>query len=276
MDVISYNTIDKAGLAPCNEEEADTRIFILVKHASVSGMTKILIGTVEPDVILAIEFEHKLEVEELWVAFGVGKNLRYSTIHKIASSLTTLQYEELPFFHALTGCDTVSFLSGRGKKSAFQAWKCYSEATEGFSFLSSPQAMMFDEQFKVMERFIAIMYNRTTPHQDVNKAPQSMFSQGTRTQYREYPANPISAETTCKEGCISSRLCLGTHVRPPRRLGVAPYFRWVETDLDYLPEASKACNELIRCGCKSACRGLCKCTKANLPCTALCACNGNC
>ena len=34
-----------------------------------------------------------------------------------------------------------------------------------------------------------------------------------------------------------------------------------------LPEASKASNELIRCGCRQACR---------LPCTALCACNGNC
>ena len=29
-----------------------------------------------------------------------------------------------------------------------------------------------------------------------------------------------------------------------------------------LAEASKACSELISCGCKRACRGLCKCTKA--------------
>ena len=36
-----------------------------------------------------------------------------------------------------------------------------------------------------------------------------------------------------------------------------------------LAEASKACSELISCGCKRACRGLCKCTKANLPCTSL-------
>ena len=85
-------------------------------------MKKILIRTVDTDVvILAIAFEHMLELEELWVAFGVGKNLRYLPMHKIVSSRTTLQCEGLPFFHALTGCDTVSFFSGRGKKSAFQA-----------------------------------------------------------------------------------------------------------------------------------------------------------
>ena len=37
-----------------------------------------------------------------------------------------------------------------------------------------------------------------------------------------------------------------------------------------LAEASKAWSEQISCRCKRACRGLCKCTKANLPRTALC------
>lgn len=46
----------------------------------VNSMKKILIRTVESDtdvVILAIAFAKKLEVEELRVAFGVGKHLRY-------------------------------------------------------------------------------------------------------------------------------------------------------------------------------------------------------
>ena len=143
VDVISSSTIDKAGLAPCNHEEADTRIFVHARHASLNGIKKILIRTVDADVvILAIAFAKKLEVEELWVAFGVGKHLHYHPIHKIASSLTTQQREGLPFFHALTGCDTVSFFSGKGKKTAFQAWKCYPEATEVFRALSLPQTIL--------------------------------------------------------------------------------------------------------------------------------------
>ena len=54
-------------------------------------------------------------------------------------------------------------------------------------------------------------------------------------------------------------------------------FRRINTELDNpIPKASKACSELIRCGCKRAYRELCKCTEANFSCTALCACNGNC
>ena len=119
VDVIGSTTIDKTGLAPCNHEEADTRIFIHVKHASENGMKKILVRTVDTDVVvLAIALKRKLELKELWVAFGVGKHMRYLPIHKITSSLTEQQCEGLPFFHALT---------------AFQAWKCYPQATEVFS-----------------------------------------------------------------------------------------------------------------------------------------------
>lgn len=40
--------------------------------------------------------------------------------------------------------------------------------------------LLSEEQFRVLERFVVIMYSRTSPHQDVNHARQSMFYQGTR------------------------------------------------------------------------------------------------
>ena len=43
-----------------------------------------------------------------------------------------------------------------------------------------------------------------------------------------------------------------------------------------LPQLKDTCSELIKCSCKSACRGRCKCSKANLACTGLCKCGGNC
>ena len=43
-----------------------------------------------------------------------------------------------------------------------------------------------------------------------------------------------------------------------------------------LPEAAKACLELLKCGCKQGCTGRCQCRKANLPCTGLCQCSGEC
>ena len=45
-----------------------------------------------------------------------------------------------------------------------------------------------------------------------------------------------------------------------------------------LPSASNACKELIKCQCNPdiGYRGICKCIKANLSCTRLCKCGGDC
>lgn len=43
-----------------------------------------------------------------------------------------------------------------------------------------------------------------------------------------------------------------------------------------LPQATDACRELLRCGCRKGCGGHCKCRKAALKCTSLCQCDGQC
>ena len=90
-------------------------------------MKRILIRTVDTDVvILAIAFTKKLEVEELWVAFGVGKHLRYLPIHKIASSLSTQQREGLPFFHAFTWPALPEALKSRQRANQMWVQECMS------------------------------------------------------------------------------------------------------------------------------------------------------
>lgn len=57
---------------------------------------------------------------------------------------------------------------------------------------------------------------------------------------------------------------------------------WKDSGLRYEPlwmtqnEVSKECRELIKCGCKIKCTARCSCKKANLPCTELCKCGGDC
>ena len=176
-------------------------------------------------VILAIAFAKKLEVEELWVAFGVGKHLRYLPIHKIASSLTTQQRQGLPFFHALTGCDTVSLFSGKGKKTAFQQWRSYPEATELFRALSLPKTILSEQQFRVLERFVVIMYSRTSPHQDVNHARQSMFSQGTRS-IESIPPTQAAFEQHVKRAAFQAGHVWGRTLHPLQELPSATDWGW--------------------------------------------------
>ena len=283
VEVISSTHIDKEELTPCNHEEADTRIFVHARHASNHGLRKIMIRTVDTDVvILAIANVHKISVEELWVAFGVGKHLKYLPIHKIASTLTKEQCESLPFFHAVTGCDNVSFFAGVGKKTAFQAWRTYPEATPVFQSLSSPQDTISEQQCRILERFVIIMYSRTCPHNKVNDARQALFSQGTRS-IDHIPPTQTALEQHIKRAAYQAGQVWGQSLQAIQELPSPLEWGWEKsTEAGWipkwttLPEASKICNELIRCGCKKACRGLCKCTKSNLPCTALCNCSGNC
>ena len=99
VDVLSPSPVETKGLTACNNEEAGTRMFIHVKHTSARGLKKVLIRTVDTDVmILAIAYAKKLDLQELWIAFGVGNHFRYLPINKITTSLTQQQCEALPFF----------------------------------------------------------------------------------------------------------------------------------------------------------------------------------
>jgi len=66
---------------------------------------------------------------ELWVGFDTGIHLYYIAAHKIARKLNPQVSSALPFFHAFTGCDTVSCFYGKGKKTAMDTWKCFPAVT---------------------------------------------------------------------------------------------------------------------------------------------------
>ena len=66
---------DLDSLSPCSHEEADTRMLLHANHAAHHGHHKILIWTVDTDVvILAVYVALVLGSQyELWLAFGTGK-----------------------------------------------------------------------------------------------------------------------------------------------------------------------------------------------------------
>ena len=81
-------------LAPCNHDEANTRMLLHAAGVVQCSFTKILLRTVDTDVlILAIAFVEKLQefqgnqTIELWVGFGTVVHLRYIAAHDISSKL---------------------------------------------------------------------------------------------------------------------------------------------------------------------------------------------
>ena len=102
------------------------------------GYNKVSIRTVDTDVVvLAVASAQRLNIAELWIAFGAGKKFRYLPAHEMADALGPDRYVALPMFHAFTGCDTVSCFGGRGKRTACDMWNAYDEVTPAFCALAA-------------------------------------------------------------------------------------------------------------------------------------------
>ena len=149
-DVVSSSGIDKDGLAPCNHEEADTRVFLHVAHVSKT-FSKVSVKVGDTDVVvLAVSLFDRLNITELWLEFAAGKAMRFIPVHKVVRSFS-IPYLAFPFFHAYSGCDTCSAFNGKGKKTAMMAWIAVSEVTPVFLKLSHKPSEITEDDITILE-----------------------------------------------------------------------------------------------------------------------------
>ena len=114
--------------------------------------------------------------------FWYRKNFWYILVHSIARALGKEGCTALPLFHAFTGCDTVSFFGGRRKKTAWNTWKVYGNATDAFCALAiTPSKEDIEKWLPVLERFVLLLYDRTCTLEHVNDARKQIFTQKNRT-----------------------------------------------------------------------------------------------
>ena len=279
-EVLCTQSRDTSALAPCTHEEADTRIFLHVSDAVNQGHDKVMIHTVYYVLVLAVAAVQKLHVGELWVAFATGKSFRYLPAHEMAGALGPEKCTALPFLHAFSGCDTVSSFAGRGKKTVWDVWNAFDEVTPAFCTLASMPSNI-DGQIEVLEHFVVILYDRTSSEVRVNDARKHLFCQKSRPMDGLPPTQSALIEHTKRAAYQAGHIWAQMLVTVPK-LPSPGEWGWQETNNGWevewttLPEASKACRELLRCGCQKGCRRQCKCVKAVLQCTALCQCRGLC
>jgi len=274
--------VDLTSIEPCNHEEADTRIMLHCLHAARCGSQRFCIRTVDTDiVVLALSCFHRLCVSELWIHFGVGKNVRLIPIHELSAAIGPSKCSALPAFHALTGCDTASYLYGKGKRSAWSAWDAYPVLTETLIKFNDVTDNIDSSLLSVLERFVVILYDRTSDCTSLNKARQQLFTKKCRTLENLPPTSDafelhlkrvIYQATHCWSHCLEKQLPF----HDPAKWGWSRDENKLAPVWMTLPEVSHTCRELIHCSCKVACTSRCKCVKANLPCTGLCCCDGEC
>jgi hypothetical protein len=264
-------------LQPCTHEEADSRMILHAFDAASKMSQKILIRTVDTDVVvLAIANAQKLGIAELWVAFNKANKFRYLAIHEIAAALGPRKSAALTVFHAFTGCDTVSSFRGRGKKTAWNIWNVFDEVTEAFILLANNPQTIPPHCQVLLERFVVLLYDRTSNITEVNEARVEFVTQGraldniTPTQAALYQHSLRAVHQAGHEW--------GTVHEASPTIPSHTNWGWHRDDNNMwkplwttLPEASKACRELIKCNCKKKC-SRCRCVRENLKCTTLCKC----
>ena len=72
MVVVSNASVNVSTIVPCAQEEANTRIFLHMLNASISGSTTKLL--------------------QLWLWFGTGNKQRYIPIHSIAENFGSVKF----------------------------------------------------------------------------------------------------------------------------------------------------------------------------------------
>lgn len=104
--ITNTNHMASSFISPCNREEADTRVLLHVHDMSLQGHSKIINRTVDTDVlVVAVSVFPRLkdQLEEPWIDFGVGKQMKYVPVTSFSKILVNLSKWSLI-------CDQVSFL----------------------------------------------------------------------------------------------------------------------------------------------------------------------
>ena len=160
----------------------------------------------------------------------------------------------------------------------------FDDITIAFCALAAtPDASVIDDWIKPLERFVILLYDRTSSQESVNQACKQLFTNKGRGINGLPPTQAAVIQHTERAAYQAGHYWRMMMVAAPELPNPSDW-GWKRKDTGgwevhwtTLPEVTQACCELLKCGCKKECRkGRCKCAKASLPCTALCHCGGLC
>ena len=228
----------------------------------------------------------KYPAADIWIAFGTGKNFTYIHNNDVCNDLGNEKSMALPVYHSFTGCDTTSAFLGKGKKSAWEAWKCYPEVTLAFLYMASHphiQIIVESQHFQLLECFTVILYDKASNHKFVNEARRELLCQKNKTM-ETIPPTQNALLQLCKRVAYQAGIWTASDLAQQQTPTPEGHGWTLDRESNSwlpvwttLPVASAACNELVKCACKSVkgCGARCSCKKASWKCTELCGCNCN-
>ena len=159
--------------------------------------------------------------------------------------------------------------------------KVVPKITRAFLSLSCPLVQITDGNMELLQRIVILMYERISKKTNVNDARKALFSNKGKTLDLTPPTLAALYEHT-KQAALQAGHYWGQYLVVRPQLPSSDKWGWVMTSDGWqpfwtaLPDVTKSCRELVRCGCSKGCQGRYSCFKVNLTCSELCTCSDKC
>ena len=135
-----------------------------------------------------------------------------------------------------------------------------------------------DSDLDILERFVILMYDRSSTAATVDEARLDMFARKQRPYESIPPTRAALLQHTRRAAYQAGCVWVQATQCQPEAEDPADW-GWQKVGEEWLvfwtanSPIAKTCDQLTKCGCKSGCHGRCKCYKLGLMCTALCSWN---
>ena len=211
--------------------------------------------------VLLLAHFGKMSCSQLWLKAGTIKKPKFVPAHEIRMELGLADqvYETLPAFHSITGCDTVSYIAGHTKKTAWNVFLKHNHLLTDLG--KSPQPS--DQVSGDAEKFICEVYK--TPAENCDKAGIERFSKCHATE--SLPPSSDAAKYHIQRAAFQSFIWRQAdqpqpEVPSPTECGWSMVEGTLSPVLTSLPPIPKACKELVQCKCTKGCsNNSCSCRR---------------
>ena len=246
-----------------------------------------MINTIDTDVlILLISFVGRKENIDpsirIYAYLTAGK--KYYNISEIAKKLGKDVCIALLFFYCLTGCDTVSSLTGKGKCKALDTW-LNAENKDEFTLVfkelgNKPEVVSTDQMEKVIE-YVHLLYGVAEDSLAAHRL--KAFLKSTDDDLRKLPPSRAALEQHVRRSCYQAGY-LWQESESDLILPEPTAWGWKldETSNGLIPQwlsntSSVDLEKFITtCSCKTAKCKRCKCATAKMACIRMCGCDRKC
>ena len=275
-------TVTEEYLLSSTHKEADTRVCLHVLSAIKNGCKRIIIRASDTDiVVIALYLFEQLASEGLEELFIKSKDY-YIPVHEVEKVFADNEKAMLPLLHALSGCDTTSFLFGKGKRAFMNAVAEMNVATDMASVckgLEASETISEDVISRTVDLATVVVTSMYCGETFANLDALRYYLYARRKSLENLPPTDDALRQHVLRSLYQTRTWVQA-VQPFPAILEPFHFGWKNDASGTTPSLSTKTNipDHLRtasfCKCEKGCTRNCLCKMKGIDCEAACHCKG--